>query len=143
MHACTGEGNGNPRQCFFLENPRDRGAWWAAVCRVAESDTSDVTQQQHQHTLKEWLKQKQNTSCADVQKMFHKGVKTTKWGKQSMKQDMLTKLNTHQQKNLLGTLSYTIDKNELKMVQRPKPKSQMYKTRSKCAGTVSGNWTHK
>ena len=47
-------------------------------------------------------------------------------------------------KNLLGTLSYTIDKNELKMVQRPKPKSQMYKTpRSKRAGTVSGNWTHK
>ena len=76
--------------------------------------------------------------------MFHKGVKTTKWGKQSMKQDILTKLNTHQQKNLLGTLSYTIDKNELKMVQRPKPKSQMYKTpRGKRAGNVSGNWTHK
>ena len=109
-----------------------------------ESDTSDTTQQQQQHTLKEWLKQKQNTSCADVQKMFHKGVKTTKWGKQSMKQDMLTKLNTHQQKNLLGTLSYSTDKNELKMVQRPKPKSQMCKTPgSKRAGTVSGNWTHK
>ena len=76
--------------------------------------------------------------------MFHKGVKTTKWGKQSMKQNMLTKLNTHQQKNLLGTLSYTTDKNKLKSVQRPKPKSQMYKTpRSKCAGNVSGNWTHK
>ena len=75
--------------------------------------------------------------------MFHKGVKTTKWGKQSMKQDMLTKLNTHQQKNLLGTLSYTTDKNELKMIQRPKSKSQMYKTpRSKRAGNVSGNWTH-
>ena len=76
--------------------------------------------------------------------MFHKGVKTTKWGKQSMKQDMLTKLNTHQQKNLLGTLSYTKDKSELNMVQRPKLKSQMYKTlRSKHAGNVSGHWTHK
>ena len=76
--------------------------------------------------------------------MFHNGVKTTKWGKQSMEQDMLKKLNTHQQKNLLGTLSYTIDKNELKMVQRPKTKSQMYKTpRSKRAGNVSGSWTHK
>ena len=76
--------------------------------------------------------------------MFHKGVKTTKWGKQSMKQDMLTKLNTHQPKNLLGTLSYTTDKNELKMIQRSKSKSQMYKTpRSKRAGNVSGNWTHK
>ena len=27
----TGEGNGNPLQCSCLENPRDRGAWWAAV----------------------------------------------------------------------------------------------------------------
>ena len=26
-----GEGNGNPLQCSFLENPRDGGAWWAAV----------------------------------------------------------------------------------------------------------------
>ena len=61
-----------------------------------------------------------------------------------MKQDMLTKQKTHQQKNLLGTLSYTTDKNELKMVQRPKLKSHVYKTpRSKCAGNVSGNWTHK
>ena len=28
--SCTGEGNGNPLQCSCLENPRDRGAWWAA-----------------------------------------------------------------------------------------------------------------
>ena len=26
----TGEGNGDPRQCPCLENPRDGGAWWAA-----------------------------------------------------------------------------------------------------------------
>ena len=26
--SCFGEGNGNPLQCFCLENPRDRGAWW-------------------------------------------------------------------------------------------------------------------
>ena len=30
-----GEGNGNPLQCSCLENPRDRGAWWAAVYGVA------------------------------------------------------------------------------------------------------------
>ena len=29
--SCLGEGNGNPLQCSCLENPRDRGAWWAAV----------------------------------------------------------------------------------------------------------------
>ena len=36
---CTGEGNGNPLQCSCLENPRDRGAWWAAVYGVAQSRT--------------------------------------------------------------------------------------------------------
>ena len=30
-----GEGNGSPLQCSCLENPRDGGAWWAAVCGVA------------------------------------------------------------------------------------------------------------
>ena len=30
--SCIGEGNGNPLQCSFLENPRDGGSWWAAVC---------------------------------------------------------------------------------------------------------------
>ena len=34
-----GEGNGNPLQCSCLENPRDRGAWWAAVYGVAQSRT--------------------------------------------------------------------------------------------------------
>ena len=34
-----GEGNGNPLQCSCLENPRDRGAWWAAVYGVARSPT--------------------------------------------------------------------------------------------------------
>ena len=37
--SCTGEGNGNPLQCSCLENPRDRGAWWAAVHGVAQSRT--------------------------------------------------------------------------------------------------------
>jgi len=37
--SCIGEGNGNPLQCSCLENPRDRGAWWAAVYGVAKSRT--------------------------------------------------------------------------------------------------------
>ena len=37
--SCIGEGNGNPLQCSCLENPRDGGAWWAAVCVVAQSWT--------------------------------------------------------------------------------------------------------
>ena len=37
--SCVGEGNGNPLQCSCLENPRDGGAWWAAVYGVAQSRT--------------------------------------------------------------------------------------------------------
>ena len=37
--SCIGEGNGNPLQCSCLENPRDGGAWWAAISGVAQSQT--------------------------------------------------------------------------------------------------------
>ena len=37
--SCIGEGYGNPLQCCCLENPRDGGAWWAAVYGVAQSQT--------------------------------------------------------------------------------------------------------
>ena len=37
--SCIEEGNGNPLQCSCLENPRDRGAWWAAVYGVTQSQT--------------------------------------------------------------------------------------------------------
>ena len=46
--SCIGEGNGNPFQCSCLENPRDGGAWWAAVYGVAQSRT--------------WLKQLSSSS---------------------------------------------------------------------------------
>ena len=34
-----GEGNGNPLQYSYLENPMDRGAWWATVLGVIKSQT--------------------------------------------------------------------------------------------------------
>ena len=48
-----GEGNGNPPQYSYLENPMDRGAWWAAVHGVAKSRTrlSDSTFTFHFHAL--------------------------------------------------------------------------------------------
>ena len=37
--SCIGEGNGKPLQYSCLENPRDGGAWWAAIYGVAQSQT--------------------------------------------------------------------------------------------------------
>ena len=39
-----GEGNGNSLQYSCLENPTDRGAWWAPLQGVAESDMTEVTE---------------------------------------------------------------------------------------------------
>ena len=49
----TGEGNGTPLQYSCLENPMDRGAWWAAVHGVAKSRTglSDFSFTFHFHAL--------------------------------------------------------------------------------------------
>ena len=53
--SCTGEGNGNPLQCSCLENPRDGGAWWAAIYGVTQSRT--------------WLKQLSSSSSICLGKM--------------------------------------------------------------------------
>ena len=50
--SCIGEGNGNPLQCSYLENPRDGGAWWAAISGVAQSWT--------------WLKRLSSSSSISV-----------------------------------------------------------------------------
>ena len=39
FHFSLGEGNGNPLQCSCLENPKDGGAWWAAVYGVTQGRT--------------------------------------------------------------------------------------------------------
>ena len=50
--SCIGEGNGNPLQCSCLENPRDGGAWLAAVYGVAQSRT--------------WLKRLSSSSSSNL-----------------------------------------------------------------------------
>ena len=45
----TGGGHGNPLQCSCLENPVDRGAWWATVHRVAKSQTQLKRLRIHAH----------------------------------------------------------------------------------------------
>ena len=51
--SAVGEGSGTPLQYSRLENPMDRGAWWAAVHGVAKSQTrlSDFTFTFHFHAL--------------------------------------------------------------------------------------------
>ena len=44
-----GGGHGNPLQYSCLENPTDRGDWWATVHGVAESDMTEATGQAHRH----------------------------------------------------------------------------------------------
>ena len=53
ISTLLGEGNGTPLQYSCLENPTDRGAWWAAVHGVAKSQTqlSDFTFTFHFHAL--------------------------------------------------------------------------------------------
>ena len=41
LGTSPGGGNGNPLQYSYLENPMDRGAWWAAVCGVTELDMTE------------------------------------------------------------------------------------------------------
>ena len=54
--SCIGEGNGNPLQCFCLENPRDGKAWWAAVYGVAQSRTRlKRLSSSSSSSLKEWI----------------------------------------------------------------------------------------
>ena len=54
--SCIREGNGNPLHCSCLENPRDGGAWWAAVYGVAQSRTQ-------LKQFSRWAKQLQQRSC--------------------------------------------------------------------------------
>ena len=43
LGRCPGGGHGNPLQCSCLKNPMDRGAWQAAVHRIAESNVTEAT----------------------------------------------------------------------------------------------------
>ena len=47
-------GNGNPFQYSRLENPMDRGVWWATVHRVTESDMIDATEQVCKQSPTDW-----------------------------------------------------------------------------------------
>ena len=71
--SCIGEGNGNPLQYSCLENPRDWGAWWAAVYGVAQSRTqlkrlSSSSSSTHTHNgiLLSHKKEQNCAICRDI-----------------------------------------------------------------------------
>ena len=81
--SCIGEGNGTPLQYSCLENPRDGGAWWAAVYGVAQSQTQLKQLSSLAHANKVMLKilqarlqQYVNQELLDVQTRFRKGRET-------------------------------------------------------------------
>ena len=78
-----GEGNGNPLQCSCLENPRDRGAWWAAVSGVAQSRTR----------LKQLSSSSSNAGIYIHKSLCLEQSNQSKWQQQSLFLLPLTSLN--------------------------------------------------
>ena len=71
---CIGEGNGNPLQCSCLENPRDGGAWWAAISGVTQS----------------WTRLKRlssSSSSRQKRKGYNQKQETNKWENSLVKSD--------------------------------------------------------
>ena len=66
--SCIGEGNGNPLQCSCLENPRDGGAWWAAIYGVTQSRTQ--LKRLSSNTIQNMLLKGLTTFTADAERNF-------------------------------------------------------------------------
>ena len=70
--SCIGEGNGSPLQCPCLENPRDKGAWWAAIYGVTQSRTRLMG-------LSRWLRGKESAASAGDLSSIHPWVRKIPW----------------------------------------------------------------
>ena len=70
--SCIGEGNGNPLQCSCLENPRDGGAWRAAVYGVAQSRTRLKQLSSSSSSVSKW-------ATKDSRGIYHSDSQSRKW----------------------------------------------------------------
>ena len=77
--SCIGEGNSNPLQCSCLENPRDGGAWCAAVSGVAQSGTR-LKRLSSSRSMEQNIETEINP-CTHGQLIYDKGGKNTQWKK--------------------------------------------------------------
>ena len=98
--ACIGEGNGNPLQCFCLENPRDREAWWAAVYGVAQS-----------RTRLKWLSSSNSMMLQSQWGIAHTPVNVVKWAIPLMGDDGRLSLILRCQWASTGKLNKELKKN--------------------------------
>ena len=83
--SCIGEGNGNPLHYSCLENPRDGGAWWAAICGVAWSQTR-LKQHSSSNSSSMRLKGK------NIYKIIYKYIKKLKNRYQNINHDIKSKM---------------------------------------------------
>ena len=75
--SCIREGNGNPLQCSCLENPRDGGAWWAAVYGVAQSRTR-LKRLSSSSSSRRWSWNLNSVVCPQIPN-FEPLLRWTKW----------------------------------------------------------------
>ena len=80
-----GEGNGNPLQCSCLENPRDGGAWWAAIYGVAQSRTQLM-----------WFSSSSRDNLEIITRDYH-----TKWSQTKISYDIICMWNIKYETNEL------------------------------------------
>ena len=106
--SCIGEGNGNPRQCSCLENPRDGGAWWAAVYGVAQSRTrlkrlssSSSSVVLNIHGLPRWLSGEEST-CQCRTLGFIPWVGKMPWSRKWQPTPVFLPGKFHGQRSLVG-----------------------------------------
>ena len=87
-----GERNGNPLQCSCLENPRDGGAWWAAIYGVAESRTR----------LKQLSSSSSSSSSSNGRPRFNPWVWKIPWRWEWLPTPVFLGGESHGQRSLVG-----------------------------------------
>ena len=90
--SCIGEENGNPPQCSCLENPRDGGAWWAAVYGVAQNRTQ----------LKRLSSSSSSSSNGSRRPRFGAWVKKIPWRREWLPTPVFLPGEFYRQRSLVG-----------------------------------------
>ena len=91
----VGEGNGNPLQCSCLENPRDWGAWWAAIYGIAQSRTQLRWLSSSSSSVKE-------SACQCRKHVFNPWIGKIPWRREWLPTPVCLPGEFHGQRSLVG-----------------------------------------